>query len=389
MKIRILFCLVILLAGCGSVPAQENMKTRIEKVMGNEIIKRAELAMNLEPVTVTAVRAERSEGGSHDFYSEGDYWWSDPQDPDGPYIRRDGETNPGNFTAHRQAMIRFSRIVGDLMSGYQINKDHKYVDEAMKHIRAWFTDQKTMMNPNLLYAQAIKGIATGRGIGIIDTIHLIEVARALLLMEEQGLIFEQDLKNTKLWFSDYLTWMSTHRYGMDEMNAKNNHGTCWVMQAAAFARYTGNEEMLRFCTERYKTVLLPSQMAENGSFPLELNRTKPYGYSLFNLDAMTTVCQILSTPSDDLWKFTTSDGKNIHQGVNYMFPFVQNKALWPLQPDVMYWDEWPVAHPFLLFSVMNSWNQKYLEVWMKLDHYPETEEVIRNLPVRHPLLWIK
>ena len=31
------------------------------------------------------------------------------------------------------------------------------------------------MNPNLLYAQAIKGRFTGRGIGIIDTIHLVEV----------------------------------------------------------------------------------------------------------------------------------------------------------------------------------------------------------------------
>jgi len=35
------------------------------------------------------------------------------------------------------------------------------------------------MNPNLQYAQAIHGRFTGRGIGIIDTIHLVEVARAL------------------------------------------------------------------------------------------------------------------------------------------------------------------------------------------------------------------
>ena len=31
------------------------------------------------------------------------------------------------------------------------------------------------MNPNLLYAQAISGRFTGRGIGIIDTLHLVEV----------------------------------------------------------------------------------------------------------------------------------------------------------------------------------------------------------------------
>ncbi len=34
------------------------------------------------------------------------------------------------------------------------------------------------MNPNLQYAQAIQGRFTGRGTGIIDTLHLVEVARA-------------------------------------------------------------------------------------------------------------------------------------------------------------------------------------------------------------------
>jgi hypothetical protein len=39
------------------------------------------------------------------------------------------------------------------------------------------------MNPNLQYAQAIKGVATGRGIGIIDTIQLMEVVQGLEVME--------------------------------------------------------------------------------------------------------------------------------------------------------------------------------------------------------------
>ena len=59
-------------------------------------------------------------------------------------------------------------------------------------------------------------------------------------------------------------------------NKGSNHGTCWVMQAAQFAKYTGNREVLDFCRERYQTVLLPRQMDTDGSFPLELARTKPY-----------------------------------------------------------------------------------------------------------------
>src|SRR2546423_15021505 len=58
------------------------------------VLKEAQRYLNEAPVTVTAFPAPRSTGGVHDFYSEGDYWWPDPQNPQGPYIRRDGETNP-------------------------------------------------------------------------------------------------------------------------------------------------------------------------------------------------------------------------------------------------------------------------------------------------------
>lgn len=380
--------LFILLFSFTTVMAEENVKGQVRQLLQTETLKRADAALESVPVTVTATRAERSAGGIHDFYSEGDYWWENPQNPDGPFIRRDGETNPDNFTAHRHAMIRFSQLVGDLTSAWILTGDKKYTDAAMRHIHAWFIDQKTMMNPNLLYAQAIKGIATGRGIGIIDTIHLIEVAQSLRLMEAQGIIEDKELQTIRLWFSDYLTWLSTHRYGINEMEAKNNHGTCWTMQVAAFASFTQNEEMLRFCRERYRSVVLPNQMAADGSFPLELERTKPYGYSLFNLDAMTTLCHLLTTPEENLWDYTTTDGRNIEKGISWLFPFVKDKGSWQRQPDIMFWKEWPVAHPFLLFGSLHHYRKEYFQTWKQLEHFPTNEEVIRNLPIRHPLLWL-
>lgn len=380
--------LFILLFSFTTVMAGENVKGQVRQLLQTETLKRADAALESVPMTVTATRAERSAGGIHDFYSEGDYWWENPQNPAGPFIHRDGETNPDNFTAHRHAMIRFSQLVGDLTSAWILTGDKKYTDAAMRHIRAWFIDQKTMMNPNLLYAQAIKGIATGRGIGIIDTIHLIEVAQSLRLMEAQGIIEDKELQTIRLWFSDYLTWLSTHRYGINEMEAKNNHGTCWTMQVAAFASFTQNEEMLRFCRERYRSVLLPNQMAADGSFPLELERTKPYGYSLFNLDAMTTLCHLLTTPEENLWDYTTTDGRNIEKGISWLFPFVKDKGSWQRQPDIMFWEEWPVAHPFLLFGSLHHYRKEYFQTWKQLEHFPTNEEVIRNLPIRHPLLWL-
>lgn len=386
-KIGILFlgiCSFLLL----SCTSEKEGKDLVKSVLKQGVLERAAMNLKEEPVTVTAFIAERSAGDIHDFYSEGDYWWPDSLNPDGPYIRRDGETNPDNFVAHRHAMVRFSSIVGNLTSAYLLTEEQKYVDAVLAHVRAWFVDEPTKMNPNLLYAQAIKGITTGRGIGIIDTIHLMEVAQSLWQLEKAGVLPENDLRPTKQWFSEYLNWMSTHQNGIDEMNAKNNHGTCWVMQAAVFARYAGNEDMMDFCRRRYKEVLLPKQMAEDGSFPLETARTKPYGYSLFNLDAMATICQTLSDKNDNLWNYTADEGKNIEKGIKFVYPYVLDKESWTFPKDVMYWDEWPVAHPFLVFGALQTGNENWLSAWAQLEHFPVTDEVVRNLPVRNPLIWI-
>lgn len=352
------------------------------------IIKTATEFLDSLPVTVTAAFCERSAGSIHDFYSEGDYWWPDPQNPDGPYIQHDGETNPANFVAHRLAMVRFSRIVGMQTSAYLLTGDKKFAKATQKHLEAWFINPETCMNPSLLYVQAIKGRFTGRGIGIIDAIHLIEVARSVEILEQKSAISPEDVEEVKAWFGDLVDWLTTHQYGIDEMNAKNNHGTCWVMQTAMFARLAGNEKVLDFCLERFKSVLLPGQMSQDGSFQLELKRTKPYGYSLFNLDAFFTTAKILSTPQENLFNFTTPEGLNLEKGAEFLFPFVADKSKWPYPPDVMYFDEWPVRQPFLLFAGEAYNNKEYIELWKKLEGSPETAEVLRNLPIRNPLLWL-
>jgi hypothetical protein len=348
----------------------------------------ADAYLKERPVTVTASRSPRSAGGPHDFFSEGDYWWPDPANPDGPYIQRDGLTNPDNFVEHRRAMIRFSGQVATLTSAWLLTGDERYAAHAMTHLRAWFVDPDTRLNPRLEFAQAIRGRATGRGIGIIDTIHLVEVARASQHLARSESARAADIEAVTRWFADYLTWLTTHKYGLEERDAKNNHGTCWVMQVAAFARLTGNEALLEECRRRFTEILVPGQMAADGSFPLELRRTKPYGYSIFNLDAFATICQLLSTRDQDLWRWTLPDGRGMRLAMAFLFPFLRDRSTWPHARDVMYFDAWPVRQPSLLFAGLALGESKYLDLWQTLDPSPTTEEVIRNLPVRHSLLWV-
>jgi hypothetical protein len=340
------------------------------------------------PVTVTASRADRSAGGIHDFYSEGDYWWPDPAHPDGPYIRRDGETNPENFVAHRDAMRRLSQIVPALAAAYEITGDKRYAARAADHLRAWFVAESTRMNPNLLYGQAIKGVATGRGIGIIDTIHLVEVAQAVRELERLGVIDRATLDGTKAWFRDYLGWMTTHPYGIAERDNGNNHSAAWALQVAAFAKLVGDTTRLEEARQLFETKLVPDQMAPDGSFPKELARTKPYGYSLFQLDVMGMLAETLSTPARSEWTFTTPDGRGMRKALAFMYPYIKDKSAWPKPPDVQYHDAWPVRHPSLLFGGRALGEPRYVALWRTLDPDPTVDEVVRNYPVRQPLLWM-
>ena len=361
---------------------------RIIENIRKETIVQAEQLMKEKPVTVTDSSCKRSAGGINDFYSEGDYWWPDPANPTGPYIQKDGQTNPENFVDHRHAMIRLSEISATLTSAWLLTGKQKYADQVLKHLNAWFVAPETRMNPNMLYAQAIWGRFTGRGIGLIDAYHFVEVVRSFKVMESNKGLSPEQLQPVKAWFSDFLNWMTTHQYGIDEMNARNNHGTCWAVTAAAMADLAGNQEVTKLCTDRFKTVFLPAQMADDGSFPQELRRTKPYGYSLFNIDAMCNLAEILSTPENNLWEFQTPDGKSLKKGMEYIFPFIADKSKWPFAKDIYIWDEWPVRQSSLLFAGMAYQNKEYITTFLRLPANPTHPEVIRNVPVRHPVIWL-
>lgn len=366
----------------------QDLKSQIINNIRKETITRADEMLSEKPVTVTASSCKRSTGGLHDFYSEGDYWWPDPAKPDGPYIQKDGQTNPDNFSDHRLAMIRMSEMTSTLTSAWLLTGNKKYAQKAVAHLNAWFVDPNTMMNPNMLYAQAIWGRFTGRGIGLIDAYHLVEVAQSAKILLDNKAISDNQAAKIKIWYSSFLTWMTTHQYGIDEMNAKNNHGTCWVATASSMAVLTGNTEIIKMCTNRFKTALLPSQMAEDGSFPLEIKRTKPFGYSLFNIDAMCNVAQILSTPGVNLFKYKTEKGLSLEKGMEFIYPFIANKSIWPFAKDIFIWEEWPVRQSSLLFAGLAYKNENYISTYLGLPSNPKHPEVIRNLPVRHPIIWI-
>jgi len=353
----------------------------------NRVIDLAKTLLDAEPVTITASSSERSAGGLHDYFSEGTYWWPDPDNPGGPYIRRDGIVNPDNFTDHLDAMKRLSTITGTLTSAYLLTGERIYAEQAMRHLHAWFADPATRMNPNLLYAQAISGRVTGRGIGIIDTVHLIDVSQAAKILSRSPYVSQHDISKVKDWFNEYTNWLKTHPYGIEEMNWRNNHGTWWHAQVAAFSSFTGDNETIEFVRDRTKTILIPNQMSADGSFHYELERTRPYAYSFFNINGMALLAHILGEQDKDIWTFRLDDGRGMQKAVNFIHHFTRNKDEWPFEPDVDYWDELPGQQPYLLLAAMAYENMEYLTTWQNIPEVPLSHEGLRNLPLKNIILW--
>ena len=382
-------CMLLLVAEW-SCAASQLVSVDVKAVDRERILKAAAAALALEPITITTFRAKLSEGGPNDFYSNGDYWWPNPNTTNGlPYVQRDGQSNPENFVEHRRCIARLRDAVAALGAAYKITSDDRYAAKAAGLLKVFFLDEQTRMNPHLKYAQAIPGVSSGRGTGIIDTLHLAEVPMAILAMEESAQFPAEVFTGVKKWFRDYVEWMTTSKNGNDEGNAGNNHAVAFWLQVAAFSQLTGDHQKLAECQRRFKEVFVPKQMGNDGSFPAELKRTKPYGYSIFQLDNMTTLCQLLSTPEDSLWKFQLPDGRGISKAMEFLYPYLADKKSWPHKADIQSWEGWPAREPCLLFAGLAFSEQKYIELWKKLPADPTSPEVQRNIAIKQPVLWVK
>ena len=312
--------------------------------MKNELTIRAEEKMKSPDFSVTHHKSPALSGDIHDYFSEGPYWWPDPSNPDGPYIRRDGEFNPDRFNHHANDLRSMAEAVAVLCQAGTYLENRKYFQKAASLIGVWFLDEKTRMNPNLNYAQAIRGICAGRGIGIIDTAFLLAVINGANLMDYAG-EFNNELRELKSWFAEYSLWLQTSKNGLEEKEHPNNHSNWWNTQVAAFCAFSGNNETLEYCFDRFFNYVLPTQTGADGSFTDEISRTRSYHYEIYNLDASALICEIAHHRGVDLWNAAHSDGRGMKKSIEFFKPYYENPFLWKheqIAPDCLCGEVYPM-----------------------------------------------
>jgi len=373
-------------------PPPPKLVYQVAEAERERIFRLAKNALTLAPPAITAAVATNSPGGPHDYFSQADYAWPNPTNRSGlPYVIRDGESNPNTFTGHRLALRGLKDAVAALAAAYALTGDDPYAAKAARLLSVFFLDPATRMNPNLQYSQAIPGVSAGTPYGIIDTLHLAEVAQAIPFLEKSPAFPPSVTAGLKQWFMDYTRWIMTSANGRLEMGSANNHSIACYVQLAAFARFTGETAVLDLARRQFTTVLLPRQMTNDGSFPRELARTKPYGYAIFQADNVAALCVLLATTNQDLWRYTLPDGRTPRAAVDFIYPYLADKQRWLTdghRPDIDHWESWPARQPCLLFAAAEFGDPRYYALWKKLDPDPSDLEVRRNLAITQPLLWL-
>jgi hypothetical protein len=296
------------------------------------LLARAGRALKTPPPSVTRKPRPGASGDIHDYFSMAPYFWPDPKKTEGlPYIRRDGRVNPESREGitDQSQVSTLGEAVGDLALAHSFTGDKKFAAHAARCLHSFFLDPATRMNPNMNQAQAIPGVNTGRGIGIIEAGGIVDAIDAASLLIGADEWSASDHAALHAWGGEFLDWLLTSPNGRDERATRNNHATYYDLRTARLALAIGRRDTPRGILSAVKK-RIASQISPDGTMPHELARTKSFNYTAMNLRGFCNLAALGQYVGVDLWNFETRDGRSIRKALEYLKPFVGPKAIaWP------------------------------------------------------------
>ncbi|WP_421355602.1 alginate lyase family protein [Pseudocitrobacter faecalis] len=350
------------------------------------LVKRADTALKHPLFSVMDKTLVAVSGDKHDYYSFPPYWWPDPDKKDGlPYIRKDGETNPAanSDATDKNRLVKMSNDVYTLSLAWYFTQDKRYAEKAVAQINNWFLNPQTKMNANLQYAQAIPGINNGRGIGIIDSRALVDVVDAIELLHGTQQLSDSDYQKLQAWYGEFWHWMMTSQNGFEEQNWHNNHGSWFDLQAATFAWFSGKPEEAKKQLQITQLRRIAGHFDSQGRQTAELERTRPWHYSNFNLEAYSRLGRLGEKVGVDIWNFSLDD-HSLRNGYAYISQFVDGTTAWPWK-DIDKWDDKKAL--FNVSSAAHAWpddaafTQKAR--WLQAKYPDDITTLISPLPLAH------
>ena len=295
-----------------------------------EIVKDANIALEQPVANVVSEGALPPSGDTHDYYSYSPYWWPNPDNPDGPYIWRDGEINPDRKSSDISRIEAMVKRVTSLVPAWYFTGDERYAKSASNQLRAWFLDPATKMNPNIEFGQKRRGHDYNSPSGVLEAWRMRWVIDCAILLESYSGWTQEDANGMKNWFSQFATWMVESPTAIEESMQPNNHGSWYNAQLILYALYGENHELARKQLDAMPARIF-AQVFIDGRQPQELIRTRSLNYSIYNARALLTVARLGRHLDYDLFAYRSLEGRSIKLAVDYMTPFLLEEKEWPIE----------------------------------------------------------
>ena len=283
-----------------------------------------------------------------------------------------GRTVGPNSDAGSDAFLQFTLDVPALAGAVQIDADNaaKFSAKAEATLAAWFVQKplrleitgfEDLLGPSGLAEVAVAMPFLGVGPGIMAAV--------------------------TAWFKTYLNYLTTDKTAGLARDAKDRHGTSWLLQVAAFAKLCGDEAVMEAVRVRFRHAALRAEINADGFFPGELRTTNPFRNSLMNLDMLAGVCVLASTRFESLWDLELQDGPGMRAAVARHVPYMAKRASWPYAADAAGFKLLPGRRPVLAFAARAYAQPEYAALFLQLPELTDGE-LLRSLPIRQPLLWV-
>ncbi|KAI8881750.1 putative alginate lyase [Backusella circina FSU 941] len=267
------------------------------KRLGNSSLKNGPFSVTFEKQAPHIAPS----GDPRDFLSYAPYWW--PENPNDAgnvvkYIRKDGKRNPDTGAVKDQAQLEsLAENMTYLCLAYFFFEDQKYATHAISLLNTFFISEKTCMNPNMNYAQFVRGCQNkskmGRGEGVISSRSLCRIVNLLPLLNTSH-DFDSSRDQLRIWFERYLEWLLRSPVALEASTSRNNIQTWYTVQVVSIEHYLYPTlpSALNRVVAFFDTVF-PNQVDQKtGNQPLESKRTKPFHYLAFNMQAVTFLASI-------------------------------------------------------------------------------------------------
>lgn len=299
-----------------------------------KLLAEADLLLAKTPDPVVNKTVIPPSGDQHDYLSFSPYGWPDKSKKDGlPWKPIDGVTNPvsrGRDTDYTR-LSELAETLDVLTFTYYYSGNTRYSDKGLEHLRAWFVNPETRVNPNINYGQGVPGLTDGRPAGIIEWKRISSVVTALQIFDKGGVLPAEIKAGTRAWMERYLDWLTTSPLGKEADALPQNHSSWYDYQVVGLMIHLGRLDEAKARVEKAKTSRIAAQITPDGRQPRETGRTKSLHYSTMNLWALTNLTFMGRKLEIDLWEFETPDGRSLRQAYQFLAPYALGEREWTYQ----------------------------------------------------------